>query len=200
MADIRDRYHHPLYRLARFVGVGLLHVMYRWRVTGWEHVPTSGPLVLACNHIHNFDPILVGASTPRFVHFMAKEELFRIGPAGRFLGFFGAFPIRRGSGDRAAIKHALAVAESGQCLVIFPEGHRSRTGALGKGMPGVAMIAKRAGCEIVPAAVIGPYGLGKPLTVRFGPAIPPDASVNNDELLVTLMSRIQQLIDEGHAT
>lgn len=199
MTEIRDPFHHPFYRLLRVVGVSLLHIVYRWRVIDQAHVPRTGPVVLACNHIHNFDPIIVGASTPRFVHFMAKEELFHNRTAGNFLRYLGAFPIRRGVGDRGAIKHALAVTEHGQCLTVFPEGHRSKTGELGAGLPGVAMIARRAGCPVVPVAVIGPYRLRGRLTVRFGTPIPPDPDRSNEALLDELMTGIRRLLEEGHA-
>ncbi|WDL97126.1 lysophospholipid acyltransferase family protein [Alicyclobacillus sp. ALC3] len=199
MTEIRDAFHQPFYRLLRVVGVSLLHIVYRWSVIGQAYVPKTGPVVLASNHIHNFDPIIVGASTPRFVHFMAKEELFRNRTIGNFLRYLGAFPIRRGVGDRGAIKHALAVTEDGQCLTVFPEGHRSKTGELGAGLPGVAMIARRAGCPVVPVAVIGPYRLRGRLTVRFGEPIPPDPDRSNEALLDELMTGIRRLLDEGHA-
>lgn len=199
VTEIRDPFNHPFYRTLRVVGIALLHAVYRWRVFGQERVPKTGSVVLACNHIHNFDPILVGASTPRFIHFMAKEELFRNRLAGKFLRFLGAFPIRRGVGDRGAIKHALAVTEHGQCLTVFPEGHRSKTGDLGPGLPGVAMIARRAGCPVVPVAILGPYRLRGRLTVRFGQPIPVDPSRTNEGLLEDLMTAIKRLLAEGHA-
>lgn len=199
MAEIRNPYHQLFYRALRAAAVSLLYSAYRWQVIGRNHVPLTGPVVLASNHIDNFDPILIGSSTPRFVHFMAKEELFHGKLVERFLRYVGAFPIRRGSGDRGAIKHALAVIEQGQCLTVFPEGHRSRNGVLGRGLPGVAMIARRANCPVVPVVVIGPYRFRGKLTVRFGQPIPPDPDITNEALLAKLMTELQFLLDEGHA-
>lgn len=199
MAEIRNPYHQLFYRGLRVAAISLLHGVYRWRVIGRSHVPLAGPLVLASNHIHNFDPILIGASTRRFVHFMAKEELFRGKLVERFLRYVGGFPIRRGVGDRGAIKHALAVIEHEQCLTVFPEGHRSRNGALGRGLPGVAMIARRANCPVVPVVVIGPYRFRGKLTVRFGQPIPPNPDITNEALLEKLMTELQSLLDAGHA-
>lgn len=199
MMSVRNSWRNPFYKLSRFLGKSLVWLLFRWRVVGAEHIPVTGPLVLSCNHINNLDPISLGASTPRFVHFMAKQELFRWRPVGKLLSFYGAFAVKRGAGDRSAIRYALAVPEAGQCLVIFPEGHRSRTGALGKGQSGIAMIAKRAQCPIVPCVVIGPYRFRGRLTVRFGAPLLAQPDQSNDEILATLFARMQALLDEGHA-
>jgi 1-acyl-sn-glycerol-3-phosphate acyltransferase len=189
----------PLFRVARVVVSVFFHGMYRFRVVGAEHIPATGPVILACNHISNLDPPLLGICTRRYIQFMAKAELFRYRPVGAFLQRLGGFPVKRGLHDKAAIKYALSIPKNGGCLVIFPEGHRSRDGRLGKGLTGVAFIARKAGCPIVPAAIIGPYGFRRPLTVRFGPPLLPEEDETNEALLERLMNRIQGLLDQGHA-
>ncbi|MCL6442700.1 MAG: 1-acyl-sn-glycerol-3-phosphate acyltransferase [Alicyclobacillus sp.] len=198
MAVIEYR-HDGFYKFARVVVVAFFRSLYRWRVIGADHIPAHGSVVLASNHIHNFDPPLIGACTYRFVYFMAKEELFRIPGVGRFLRSLGAFPVKRGMGDRTAVREAIRIPSEGGCLVIFPEGHRGRDGVLQPGKPGVAFIARKAGAPIVPVAIIGPYRFRQPLTVRFGRPIMADEHDTNDTLLEKLMSSIQDLLDQGHA-
>jgi 1-acyl-sn-glycerol-3-phosphate acyltransferase len=174
-------------------------LFFRVRIVGQEHIPRKGPLVIASNHISLLDPPLLGLCTPRFVHFMAKEELFRNRFIAKLLRYLGGFPVRRGAGDRQAIRIAIAIPSQGGCLAIFPEGHRYRDGKLGPGLPGVALIARKAGCPIVPAAIIGKYRLFARLTVRFGEPYVPDFAEDNDALVADLMRRIQALLDRGHA-
>ncbi|MBX5437535.1 MAG: 1-acyl-sn-glycerol-3-phosphate acyltransferase [Alicyclobacillaceae bacterium] len=187
-----------LYHISKWIVTTYFRRLYRWKVVGDEHIPPEGPVIIASNHIHFLDPPLIGASTKRFVYFMAKVELFRWRPIALLLSRFGAFPVRRGGNDKTAVRLALSVPAHGGCLIIFPEGHRSRTGQLLPGMPGVAFIARKAQCPVVPAAVIGPYRIGRPLTVRFGPPLYPDPGDTNETLLEKLMERIQSLVAEGH--
>jgi 1-acyl-sn-glycerol-3-phosphate acyltransferase len=107
---------------------------------------------------------------PRVVHHMAKTELFQVPLLGGIIRYFGAFPVRRGEGDRDALRIAAEVLAAGQVLVVFPEGHRSDTGGLGPGLPGAAMIALRAGAPIVPVAVWGTERILK--RGRIGPFAP----------------------------
>jgi 1-acyl-sn-glycerol-3-phosphate acyltransferase len=158
----------------------LLRPYYRPRIFGQEHVPPSGPAVLAMNHDSLLDiPFLVLAS-PRPVWFMAKEELFR----GRFASWFfhvlGGFPVRRGGYDLGAVRAALEVIRRGLLLGMYPEG--TRTPHLLEFLPGAAWMALATGVPLVPAAIKGtaeslPRGSKVPrrtrVTVRFGEALHP---------------------------
>jgi 1-acyl-sn-glycerol-3-phosphate acyltransferase len=197
-AQIRDRRGELRYWICFVIVWLFFHVFFRIRVVGRERVPRTGPVIIASNHISLFDPPLLGLCTPRFVHFMAKEELFRNRWIARLLRYLGGFPVRRGASDRGAIKFAIAVPEHGGCLVIFPEGHRSRDGKLRRGLPGIAFVAKKAGCPLVPAAIVGRYRLWGRLTVRFGEPYVPAQELSNEDLVDELMAKIQALIDEGH--
>ncbi len=86
---------------------------------------------------------------------MGKQELFETPIIGFLLRAIGAFPVRRGEGDRRALQMALAVVAAGQPLGLFVEGHRSESGQLIRGRPGVAYVAQRSGAPIVPLAVSG---------------------------------------------
>jgi 1-acyl-sn-glycerol-3-phosphate acyltransferase len=79
------------------------------QVQGLENVPSEGPLIVACNHLSLWDPVIVGCTMPRQVFFMAKEELFGIWGVGTILKWLKAFPVKRGQSDIGAIKKSLAV-------------------------------------------------------------------------------------------
>lgn len=193
MTDMSRRYDALLYKVIRFAAVSLLHFLFRIRVTGKENLPTEGPFLIASNHINLLDPFTVGACVPRFVEFMAKDELFHIPVISRIIRYLGAFPVRRGVGDKAALKRAIEVPKQGGCLVIFPEGHRSKDGQIGQGMPGIAMVARRSACRVVPCAIVGTYGFRRTVRVSFGEPILPAPDDTNESLLDKLMTQILYL-------
>lgn len=127
----------------------------RWEIVGRENVPRRGPLIVISNHTHFVDPPIVGASLPRKLSFMAKEELFRVPIVGWWARHYDAFPVRRGEADRQALRDAQSVLDLGLALGMFPEGTRSRDGVMRRAFPGAALIAMRAGCPIVPIAIDG---------------------------------------------
>lgn len=135
----------------------------KFEVVGKENIPPEGPVVLASNHLNNADPPLIAlAIRPRYPTYMAKREMIRwpiLGPAFRT---FGAFPVRRGEADRSAMRAATEIVNAGALLVMFPEGTRSRTGGLGRGHPGTALVALRTGAPVLPVAVTGTQGIGWP--------------------------------------
>lgn len=174
-------------------------IVLRLRVEGKENIPAEGPLVIASNHLSLLDPPVLGTAATRKVHFMAKQELF-VPILGDIYKILGAFPVRRGSADRAAIKHGIDILQSGNVLAIFPEGTRSKTGSLGKAEPGALMMASKARAVIVPACVIGTDykrqgRIWPKVTVRFGRpiAFPADAPVNK-ELLHNLTEELMKHI------
>lgn len=193
MSNLSNRFSSPFYRIIRLAAVLIIRIGFRFEVENRAYVPTQGSCIIASNHIHNFDPILVGAAVPRFVEFMAKAELFRVPVLTPLVRYLGAFPIRRGGTDKAGLKRALDVPKRNGCLVIFPEGSRSKDGEVGKGMPGVALIARRANCPIVPCAIVGSYGFRHRLILRFGNPIIPADDDTNETLLDKLMTQIRLL-------
>lgn len=188
-----------VYWISKAIVLTGLKLVTRWKVVGKENVPKSGPLVFGSNHISNFDPIVIGASTNRQVRFMAKHELFKSPLIGRFLRYYGAFSVKRGMQDTTAMRQAIAIPHHGGCVVVFPEGSRSRTGEVGKGMPGVALIARKANAPIIPVAIVGPYRWFGPLTVRFGQPLIPSPDDTNESLLEKLMTSIRELKNAGHS-
>lgn len=159
------------YRLAGVVVRLFFRLVFRWRVSGVEHVPASGPVLLCANHISLLDPPLIAAPLKRRVSFMAKEQLFRIPVLNRVIRAFGAFPVRRGAVDRRSLRTALDVLERGGLLVIFPEGTRSRTGELLPGKPGAGLLALKSRATVIPAYIQGPYRPFRPVYVYYGPPV-----------------------------
>ncbi|MBA4495623.1 lysophospholipid acyltransferase family protein [Paenactinomyces guangxiensis] len=144
---------------------------FRWKVDGLHHVPSEGSVVVCANHISYLDPPLIGCAIRRKVHFMAKEELFSAPVLGSVVPKLGAFPVKRGEGDRQALKTSIRILKESKVLGIFPEGTRSKTGEPGKPHMGAALIALKTNSPIIPTAIIGPYRLFRPVRIVFGKPI-----------------------------
>lgn len=156
------------YWFCHFIVGWFLKIFYRFRVEGLENFPQDGPVLVASNHRSNIDPVAIGCALKREIHFMAKEELFKI-PFLRFIIIqWKAFPVKRGVADRQAIKTALDIMKSGKVLGLFPEGTRSKNGELGPAQPGIGLLAVKGDCLVVPIALLGTHKLSGPITVRIG--------------------------------
>ena len=127
----------------------------KFEVTGREHVPMEGPLVIACNHLSNMDPMMVAAAMPRYPSFMMKKEMLWWPILGVGAWMFGSFTVDRSGADLKAIRTATEWVKRGRALVMFPEGTRSRTGAMSKGHVGTGLITLRTGARVLPVAVTG---------------------------------------------
>lgn len=127
----------------------------RYEAEGGSHVPASGGVIVVSNHLNNADPPMIQRALPRYVCFMAKKEMIEAPIIGPLFRAWGAFPVRRGEADLHALREACRVVQSGEMLMMFPEGTRSRTGKLGEGHPGTAIIARRTGAPILPVAITG---------------------------------------------
>ncbi|MFS0781364.1 lysophospholipid acyltransferase family protein [Bacillus sp. 1P06AnD] len=159
------------YNFAKNVVYVLLKPVYRFEVIGRDNIPKEGGVLLCSNHIENLDPPVVGANAPRPVHFMAKEELFSVPVLKKILPHVNAFPVKRGMSDRDALRTALKLLKDGKVVGLFPEGTRSKTGELGKGLAGAGFFALRSDAAVVPCAIIGPYKRFKRLKVVYGKPI-----------------------------
>jgi glycerol-3-phosphate dehydrogenase (NAD(P)+) len=144
-----------LYWSLRAVLVPFFLLYFRLQRIGREHLPRTGPLLLAANHRSFLDPFVIGTLVRRPVYYMAKRELFEKRWQASVLNALGAFPVDRGAGDRDAIDTARAILQRGDCVVVFPEGTRTRSGPLGSPRRGVGRLALETGAPVAPVAVIG---------------------------------------------
>ncbi len=130
--------------------VTLAVVLFRMKVVNWRHFPKGG-LILAGNHISNWDPPFIAAAVPRGVHFMAKSSLFKTRTLSWFMHKLGAFPInRRSTVNSGALNKAIELVNQGQAVIIFPEGTRSRDGKMLPAKAGVGYIAHATGAPVLP--------------------------------------------------
>ncbi len=124
-------------------------------VKGLENVPVKGAYILACNHISNLDPPIIGISTPRRLRFMAKIELFKNPFVGWWLKKLWAFPIKRGEGDFGALKQTLKFLKEGHPVLLFPEGTRRMDDTPLPAQAGAGLVAVRSQVPIVPVRIEG---------------------------------------------
>ena len=128
---------------------------FRMQRVGREHLPRTGPLLLAANHRSFLDPFVIGTLVKRPVYYMAKRELFEKRWQAWILNALGAFPVDRGAGDGDAMATAREILERGDCVVIFPEGTRIRRRPLAEPRRGIGRLALETGAPVAPIAVIG---------------------------------------------
>jgi 1-acyl-sn-glycerol-3-phosphate acyltransferase len=169
-----------LYKILKPLAVTLMRLLFRLEPRGREHVPMTGPVLLASNHVSVLDPPLVGGAAPRELHFMAKEELFRIPLFGRLIAALNSHPVKRDGSDSRALKAAIRLLAEGHAMLVFPEGTRGVEGRLGEGKAGAGMLAVMSGAPVVPVFVSGsaralPPGQAVPrptkVRVTFGPPL-----------------------------
>ncbi|MFZ7945074.1 MULTISPECIES: lysophospholipid acyltransferase family protein [Bacillaceae] len=188
------------YDFAKSVVFTIFKPWYRVEAIGVENIPKEGGVLLCSNHIHNLDPIIVGIMAPRPVHYMAKEEIFRVPVLGGIVRKCNAFPVKRGFSDREALRTGLKILKDGHVFGLFPEGTRSKTGELGKGLSGAGFFALRSDAQVVPCAVIGPYKSLKKLKMVYGKPIDMDemrkTKASAEQVTELIMSEIHKLIKE----
>jgi 1-acyl-sn-glycerol-3-phosphate acyltransferase len=208
-----------LYSFGKVAIAPVLRAVCRPTVSGLDHVPSCGPVILASNHLSVMDSILLSVVVPRQIYFLAKNEYFRRAPMRALMHGLNQIPVDR-SGGRAslmALDVALPALHAGQALGIFPEGTRSPDGRLYRGRPGVAKLALDAGAPIVPVGLIGteriqPIGarmprigpraevrIGKPLNLSNWPGTPADSTALR-EITAYLMAEIRALTGQEYVS
>ena len=143
------------YQLAKFICWAFLRLVFRMKVHFHKRLPQAGSVLVTANHSNLIDPLIVGASLSRQVHFMAKQELFRIPFLNVIIRGLGAFPVRRGAADRAAFESSFKILSDGGVIGMFPEGTRHRDGRVHEIRSGAAALAIRAGCPVLPMIIVG---------------------------------------------
>ena len=150
------------YRVSRVLAGPILHLLWRPEVTGGEHIPAAGGVILASNHLSLVDSIFLPLMLSRPVTFAAKSEYFTgTRPGQRFAGAYMR-ATKQLSVDRAdtrsaqeTLQAALGLLQAGELFGIYPEGTRSPDGRLYRGRTGVGWLALASGLPVVPVAMIG---------------------------------------------
>lgn len=159
---------------------GIARLCFRFRVIGQEHIPRHGPVVIASNHGSYLDIPFLGIASRRRLRFLGRQDLFPIPGLRWILQRLAWIPIRQDRFDRSGFGYALELLQRGEVVVIFPEGGRTRTGALQPGKPGIGMLIAEHDWPVVPAHISGAFDAWPmdakwikchPVTVRFGAAM-----------------------------
>ncbi|NBD22606.1 lysophospholipid acyltransferase family protein [Paenibacillus glycinis] len=190
-----------LYSICRSLLRIIYAVLFRFEASGLENIPSSGPVVLCCNHISNLDPTTVGTKVNRTVHYMAKAELFKVPLLGPLIRSLGAFPVKRGGVSKEAIRTAIGLLKEGKVMGIFPEGSRSAAGD-SAGKKGAAMIALRSGATVIPVAIIGKYKVFRKMRIKYGKPIDMSDFIQDsssdvlERVTETIMLNIRRMVKE----
>ena len=196
-----------LYEIIRWSAICLVALIARVHLRNRHNVPRHGPYIIAANHLSWTDIPLMPMYLPGKIVYMAKEESFS-GKLGWLPRFLGAFPVKRGEGDRQALRTADEQLKKGNVLGIFPEGTRSKTKTMAKGHAGLGMIALRANVPVIPVAIWGSENLfkkfGTEITISYGePMIlqPKGAKVTREDInnaTDEVMRRIASMLPEQY--
>ncbi|MBD2138373.1 1-acyl-sn-glycerol-3-phosphate acyltransferase [Anabaena sp. FACHB-1237] len=184
----------------------MLHAYFRGKIYGTENVPQTGPVIVVSNHASYFDPPIVSNCVGRPVAYMAKEELFKVPILSQAIKLYGAYPVSRGSADRAAIKAALEYLENGWAVGVFLEGTRTEDGKIKDPKRGAALLAAKAKAPFLPVCLWGSEQILQsgssfprpiPLTIRIGKLIDAPTSTNKEEL-TAITQQCAMVINEMH--
>ena len=153
--------------LLRFIAFVVSRLMYRFKLSGDEYIPTQGAAILVCNHVSFVDAILLMAASPRPIHFIMDHQIFKVPVLGWLFRLAKAIPIASRSQDpkayEAAFETAALVLKDGGLVCIFPEGGITRDGSLQEFKGGIMKILERSGqlgldVQVVPMALINLWG------------------------------------------
>jgi 1-acyl-sn-glycerol-3-phosphate acyltransferase len=177
------------YALSRMLTMVLFRALWRPVIEGREHIPATGPLIVASNHLSFIDSIVIPLAVPRRVAFLAKAEYFEGRslaslPRRAFFRTYGAVPVERDQqrNAQASLDLAADLLSRGDAFGIYPEGTRSRDGRLYRGRTGVGWLALKTSAPVLPVGLAGtervqPIGARIPrvhrVTIRFGPPVDP---------------------------
>lgn len=150
------------YKVAKSFCRGFVKLFYPYEIENGDSIPEGMACIICSNHLSYLDPVFINVTQTRLMHFMAKKELFNNKLFGSLITKLGAFPVDRGNDGGKAIGKAEELLKQGECIGIFIEGTRSKTGKLGRGHMGALVIAHAAGVPIVPCCITGKNVFIKP--------------------------------------
>ena len=145
------------YAISRWVAMALLKPLFLVTARGRDHVPATGPVVLAANHGSFLDPPLVGSWSPRQVRFLARSTLEKIPIVGAWMRWVGTRFVDRDAPSARALQAMIEVLQAGDVVVVFPEGTRTRDGRLGPFKRGLLLLLKKSDATVVPTGIRGSF-------------------------------------------
>jgi 1-acyl-sn-glycerol-3-phosphate acyltransferase len=162
----RYRLRHPgsslphlwFFDLCRETVLWYFRIFHRLRRVDVMNIPREGPVLLIANHQSFYDPPAIGGGIRhRHSDFLARASLFKFKPFGWLISTLNSTPIRQGSGDAGAMKATIEKMHNGRMMLVFPEGSRTPDGELQTFQRGIAVLLKRAHCQVVPVGIAGAY-------------------------------------------
>ncbi|MEI6429121.1 MAG: lysophospholipid acyltransferase family protein [Pseudanabaena sp. ELA607] len=197
-----------LYHALKWLFVSpVMHLFFGCKIYGSEHVPRKGKVIVVMNHASDFDPPMISNCVGRPVAFMAKEELFKNPVLAALIRLYGAYPVKRGAGDRAAIRAALEALSEGWATGVFLQGTRTPDGTITAPKLGAALIAAKSQALILPVSIWGTDQIlprdaklprFAPVTVRIGAPLNPPAA-GDRAAMEALTQQCADIINQMHA-
>ena len=187
----------------------IFRFLFRGKTTGISNLPKIGGVVVVSNHGSHLDPPILGHALGRPVAFMAKSELFKVPILSSIISACGAYPVKRGAGDREALKTASNRLVEGWATGVFLDGTRQENGRVNDPKAGAALLAARTGCPILPVAIINshrafPKGSFFPrfvaIHLKVGELIQPPKNRKREALTSTtkeIQFAINSMLDKG---
>jgi 1-acyl-sn-glycerol-3-phosphate acyltransferase len=183
-------------------------VVFRIRVRGREHIPADGGIVVLSNHQSHLDPVLVGLCFDRRLNYLARDTLFGFAPFRWLINSLDAIPLDREGIGLGGLKESLKRLKSGEALLIFPEGTRTRDGEVGKIKPGFLALARRSKAALLPVGMEGAFDswpkknlLPQPAVIHLqigAPLMPAEfADWSDEKLLAEIEARIKHCHSEA---
>ena len=183
--------------------------LFKGKTLGIKNLPKRGGVVVVSNHGSHLDPPILGHALGRPVAFMAKSELFNVPILSFIITACGAYPVKRGAGDREAIRNASAQLNQGWATGVFLDGTRQENGRVNDPKPGAALLAARTGSPILPVAIINSHRAFPkgsilprfiPIHLRVGELIQPPKTKKREDLISKtseIQFSINAMLDKG---
>ena len=187
----------------------IFHFLFRGQTIGISNLPKTGGVVVVSNHGSHLDPPILGHALGRPVAFMAKSELFKIPLLSHIISACGAYPVKRGAGDREALRTASNRLIEGWATGVFLDGTRQDNGRVNDPKAGAALLSARTGCPIIPIAIVNSHRAFPkgsliprlvPIHLKVGKLIQPPTTRKREDLVATtkkIQIAINLMLDEG---
>lgn len=147
----------PIYKLGHVFFRSIARAFYDYTVIGGEHLKLAGPALLASNHVSFLDPPFIGCGLDEDIYFLARKTLMRTRFMHWLLTHWQVIGVDREKPDPSSIKMIFRRLKEGKKVIVFPEGTRSKDGALQRGEPGVGMMIAKSGVPVIPVRIFGAF-------------------------------------------